>query len=264
MSSLGGVRGWAPGKDRPMSREQLIARTFVELTDTLVDEFDVLDVMHTLTDRTVELLGADAAGLILSDQRGQLQVIASTSHEARLVELFALQNDEGPCLDCFNSGKPVVNVDHDAAADRWPRFTAAATSAGYQSIHALPLRLRRQVIGAIALFSKTESTLSEDDLALGQALADVATISLLQQRVVQLNELLAEQLQTALNSRILIEQAKGSLAARTDLDIAETFGLIRDYCRRTQRSLVGVATEIIDGSLDATQLLDKSAVRQKL
>lgn len=237
-----------------MRREQFIARTFVELTDTLVDEFDVLDVMHTLTDCTIELLGADAAGLILTDQRGNMQVVASTSHEARLVELFALQNDEGPCLDCFNSGKPVVNVGLDEAADRWPRFTAASTAAGYRSAHALPLRLRRQCIGAIALFCKDESSLSEDDLALGQALADVATISLLQERAVRQNELLAEQLQTALNSRILIEQAKGSLAARADLNIDVTFGLIRDYCRRTQQPLSLVAMAIIDGSLDVTQL----------
>ncbi|MBC7596401.1 MAG: GAF and ANTAR domain-containing protein [Kineosporiaceae bacterium] len=237
-----------------MRREQLIAKTFVELTDTLVDEFDVLDVMHTLTDCTIELLGADAAGLILSDQRGNMQVVASTSHEARLVELFALQNDEGPCLDCFNSGKTVVNVGPDEAVDRWPRFTAAATAAGYRSTHALPLRLRRQCIGAIALFCKDESTLSEDDLALGQALADVATISLLQERAVRQNELLAEQLQTALNRRVLIEQAKGSLAARTDVATEATFGLIRDYCRRTQQPLSLVATAIIDGSLDATRL----------
>lgn len=247
-----------------MSREKLVARTFVELTDTLVAEFDVLDVIHTLTDRTVELLGADDAGLILSDQRGRMQVIASTSHEARLLELFALQNDEGPCLDCFNSGEPVANIDLSVATNRWPRFTAAATAAGYRSAHALPLHLRREVIGAISLFCREKSTLSQDDLSLGQALADVTTISLLQERAVRQSEALAEQLQTALNSRILIEQAKGALAARTGVDIEVTFTLIREYCRRTQQPLSVVARAILDGSVDSALLLEDKSIQPGL
>jgi len=242
-----------------MSREQLVARTFVELADTLVAEFDVVDVLHTLADRTVELLGVDAAGIILTDQRGRMQVVASTSHEIRVVELFALQNDEGPCLECFSSGEPVVNIGVDEAAERWPKFTDAALGAGYRSTHALPLHLRRQAIGAISLFCSTNAQLSAADVALGQALADVATISLFQERAVRQTELLAEQLQGALNSRILIEQAKGSLAARADVDVDVAFSMMRDYGRSTQQAISVVAKSVLDGSLDSGVLMSGSS-----
>ena len=237
-----------------MSREQLLSRVFVELADTLVTEFDALDLLHILTDRSVELLHADAAGLILGDQRGHLQVVASTSHTARLLELFELQNSEGPCLDCFTTGQPVVNVDLLEAKERWPSFMIASTEAGYQSTHALPLRLRDHVIGAMNLFCLEKSTLSEDDIALGQALADVATIGLLQERAVRQQELLAEQLQTALNSRILIEQAKGALAERAGMDVDEAFDVMRAFSRKARRPLTGVALAVVNGSMTVREL----------
>lgn len=240
-----------------MNREKLVAKTFVELTETLVDTFDAVDMMHTLTDRVVELLGADAAGMILVDQRGDLQVVATTSHEAQVVELLALQNDEGPCLDCYNSGEPVVNLDAAEARRRWPRFTESTFDAGYQSSHALPLRLNRRTIGVVNLFCKERASLSLEDLALGQALADVATICLLQERAVRQKELLAEQLQTALNTRILIEQAKGSLAEREQVSVDAAFDLMRSYGRRHQQPLRKVAAGVIDGSIVSSRLVSR-------
>src|SRR5680860_177808 len=237
-----------------MTREQQLSRVFVELADTMVAEYDVLDLLHTLADSTVELLHVDAAGIILSDQRGHLQVIASTTHQARLMELFTLKNSEGPCLDCFNTGQRVVNVDPAEAKSRWPRFKAESAEVGYQSTHAIPLRLRDRVIGAMNLFCIENSILTDDDIALGQGLADIATIGLLQERVVRQQELLAEQLQTALNTRILIEQAKGVLSERAGMDVDEAFATMRTYSRQMRLRLSSVAGGVIDGSLTADDL----------
>lgn len=241
-----------------MDREQLISQTFVELADTLVAEFDAIDVLHMLADAAVELIDVDAAAIIFPDQRTHLRVVASTSHDARLIELLALQNDEGPCLDCFNSGQQVVNVSNGEATERWPKFTAAATDLGFRSTHALPLHLRDQVIGAMSLFCASDAILNDASISLGQALADVATISLLQDQNIRHTELLATQLQAALNSRILLEQAKGTLAARADVDVELAFTLMRDYSRRTQQSLNAIARAVLDGSIETTSLLDSS------
>jgi GAF domain-containing protein len=237
-----------------MTREKRLARVFVELADTLVADFDVIDLLHTLAERSVELLDADAAGLILADPRGQLHVLAATTDQARVLELFELQNSEGPCLDCFSSGQPVVNVDLVEVEARWPLFREATTAAGFRSVHALPLRLRGEVIGAMNLFCRHRSALSDDDIAIGQALTDVATIGLIQERTVRLGEVLAEQLQGALNSRILLEQAKGILAERTGVDVDSAFGLMRAHARRTNQQLGVVAAAVIDGSIDAAAL----------
>jgi GAF domain-containing protein len=234
-----------------MSREQRLAGVFVELADTLVADFDVIDFLHMLTERSVELLQADAAGLILVDSQGQLHVLASTTEQARVLELFELQASEGPCLDCFVTGQPVVNIDLAEVEARWPQFQAATIAAGFRSVHALPLRLRGQVIGAMNLFCRHQSSLSDDDIAVGQALSDVATIGLLQERTVRHGEIVAEQLQGALNSRILIEQAKGVLAERAGIGVDAAFAMLRAYARRNGRKLSAVAAAVIDGSLDA-------------
>lgn len=238
-----------------MKTEQRLTQIFVELADTLVDEFDALDFLHTLTERSVELLQVDAAGVILSDQHGHLQVVASTSNRAQDLELFEVQSDEGPCLDCFNTGLVVANIEAPAAQKRWPQFSAAFVRAGYRSTHAVPLRLRDQVIGAMNLFCIDRLTLDDDDLALAQALADVATIGLLQERAVRESDLIAEQLQTALNSRILIEQAKGVLHGQTGTSVDEAFRLMRDHSRRNRTPLRDVAAEVIVGSITPEQLL---------
>jgi len=237
-----------------MTREQRLAQVFVELADTLVAQFDVIDFLHTLTERCVELLGVDAAGLMLADQRGQLRVIASSAESARLVEIFELQHSEGPCMDCFHSGQQIVNVDEDAMRARWPGFAAEAAELGFRSAHALPMRLRDEVIGAVNLFTRASRRLDDDDLAVGQAMADVATIGLLQERVGRQKDVLAEQLQMALNSRVLIEQAKGVLAERSRITPGEAFVVMRSYARRQKRTLTSVAAAVVDHTLQAAEL----------
>jgi transcriptional regulator with GAF, ATPase, and Fis domain len=237
-----------------MPREQRLTEVFVELADTLIEEFDVVEFLQILTERCVELVDTDAAGLMLDDQRGNLQVIAYTHESARLLELFELQREEGPCLDCFATGRVIANIDLADAESRWPVFAEAARDVGFTMSHALPLRLRRQVIGALNLFSVSPQSLSDDHLAVAQGMADIATIGLLHERAMRDQVVLSEQLQTALHSRIAIEQAKGILSAQAGVDVATAFQLLRTGARRSGRQLTEVATAVIEGSLDAEQL----------
>jgi GAF domain-containing protein len=223
---------------------QLLSETFVELTDTMVAGFDVIDFMHVLTDRSVQLLDVSAAGLLLADPRGELRVVAASSEAARLLELFQLQNAQGPCLDCFRSGQPVTATDLNAD-QRWPRFAAAAAQAGIAAVQALPMRLREQVIGALNLFRAGPGPFDPVDIRVGQALADVATISLLHERSMRHSDTLNEQLQTSLNSRVLIEQAKGKLAERLGIDMDRAFKILRDYARTTNQHLTDVARDFV-------------------
>jgi transcriptional regulator with GAF, ATPase, and Fis domain len=227
---------------------QLLSDTFVGLADTMVADFDVIDFLHMLTDRSVRLLAASAAGVVLADPRGELRVAAASSEAAELVELFQIQNDEGPCLDCFRTGKPVSATGLSAQDRRWPRFGAAAAQAGFDAVEALPMRLRDQVIGALNLFRASSGTFDPVDLRIGQALADVATIGLLQDRYVRRSEAVAEQLQGALNSRVVIEQAKGKLAERLSVDMDRAFGLLRDYARNNNQQLTDVARNFVDSA----------------
>ena len=227
---------------------QLLSATFVELTDTMVADFDVIDFLHVLTDRSVQLLDVSAAGLLLADPRGVLRVVAASSEAARLLELFQLQNDQGPCLDCFRGGQPVTVADLNAEAQRWPRFTAAAQQAGFAAVQALPMRLRGQVIGALNLFRAIPGAFDPANVRVGQALADVATISLLHERSMRHSDLLHEQLQAALNSRVIIEQAKGKLAERLGIDTTEAFSILRSFARNRNRRLADLAQALIDGT----------------
>jgi transcriptional regulator with GAF, ATPase, and Fis domain len=232
-----------------MAREQRIAEVFVELADTLVEEFDVVDFLQMLTERCVELVDTDAAGLMLTDQRGNLQLVAYTHESARLLELFELQRAEGPCMDCFGSGQVIANVDLAESRSRWPTFTEAALQVGFTYSHALPLRLRRQVLGALNLFTVERTALSDEHLAVAQGMADIATIGLLHERALRDQLLLAEQLQTALHSRIVIEQAKGVLSARAGISVGDAFGRMRTHARQTGEPLTSVAEAVIAGRL---------------
>jgi GAF domain-containing protein len=223
----------------------LLSDTFIELADTMVDEFDVIDFLHMLTDRTVQLLGASAAGVMVADPRGELRVAAASTEEAGLLELFQLQNDQGPCLECFRTGRSVTAADLSAAAQRWPRFAQAAVQAGFVTVEALPMRLRDQVIGALNLFRAEQGSFDPADLRIAQALADVATIGLLHERNVRRSETVAEQLQAALNSRVMIEQAKGKLAERLGIDMDRAFRMLRDYARNSNQHLTDVARDFV-------------------
>ena len=239
-----------PGIEVPMTREALLARTLVELADNLVDDFDIVDLLTTLSDRCVEVLDVAAAGIMLVAPNGELRVMTSSSEAMRVVELFELQSQEGPCLDCYRSGQAVVN--HDLAADggRWPGFAAVALEAGFRSADAVPMRLRSQIIGALNLFRSEPGALSDSDVIVAQALADVATIALLQHRTALAAEVVNEQLTGALNSRILIEQAKGILAERHQLDMEQAFIRLRSHARNNNRRLSDLAHEIVHGTLD--------------
>jgi GAF domain-containing protein len=237
-----------------MSREDLLSRTFVELADTLVDAFDVVDLLTLLVDRCVEILDVSAAGLMLVAPEGDLRLAASSSEAMRVVELFELQSQEGPCLDCYRTGQPVLNEDLAAADSRWPNLAPVALDAGFRSVHALPMRLRGRTIGALNLFRTDLGSFEATDAVAGQALADVATIALLQHRATLEAQVLNQQLNDALNSRILIEQAKGMLAERASLDMDQAFARLRNHARNHDLRLADVAQSFIEGTLTTSAL----------
>ncbi|MCI2423339.1 GAF and ANTAR domain-containing protein [Saccharopolyspora sp. K220] len=230
-------------------KERAVAEALVSLADSLVDDYDMIELLHRLAAECVRLLPVDAAGLLLSDQRGALRLVSSSTERARMLELFQLQAEEGPCLDCFRTSRQVSSTDLTPAESRWPRFAAQASAAGFTAVHALPLRLRDETIGALNLFSSTAQTMGADELRIGQALADVATISILQERAIRRTDILNEQLQTALNSRIIIEQAKGVLAERNQIGVNEAFSALRGYARAHNLRLTAVASDVTNGTL---------------
>jgi GAF domain-containing protein len=237
-----------------MPREAMLTRTFVELADTLVADFDVVELLTLLADRCVDVLDVGAAGLMLVSPEGDLRVMASSSDAMRVLELFELQAQEGPCLDCYRTGAAVVNQDLLEANGRWPRFGPEAIAAGFRSVHALPMRLRGTVIGALNLFHTVPGEMRPPDIAVAQALADVATIAILQHRAALEAQVINEQLQGALNSRVIIEQAKGVVAERNGLTMEDAFSTLRNHARRHNLRLADVASQVIDGRLPAPAL----------
>ena len=222
-----------------------LASAFVSLTDTLVDDFDVVDLLYELIGTCVDLLDASAAGLLLASEDGGLHVAAASSESARMLELFQVQNQEGPCLDCFRSGSPVHTERLDGSETRWPQFAPAASEQGFVRVLALPMRLRGQVVGALSLLGDAHApSISDEAIPVAQAMADVATIAILTDRLARSRDLLAEQLRAALDSRVLIERAKGTLATRLDIDHDAAFALIRQRSRDQNRPLTDVAAEV--------------------
>jgi transcriptional regulator with GAF, ATPase, and Fis domain len=241
--------------DQP--RESRIARTFVELADTLVDEFDLTDFLHMLVDHCVDLLDVAAAGVVLADQRGGIRMAAASSENAELLELFAADTQGGPCVECLRTGQPVSSTDLAADAARWPQFAAAAEVCGFGAIHAVPMRLRRDVIGALSLLNTHASGVGQVSSDLGQALADVATIGILQQRSIEHSEQVTEQLQSALNTRVVIEQAKGMIAARSaTLTPEQAFTVLRGFARTHHMRLSNLAHGVIDGTADVAAIIN--------
>ena len=244
-------------------REQLLSRAFVGLADTLVDDYDMIELLDRLAGYSVELLAAEAAGIMLADSQRTLQVVACSREDAEVMELLQLQADQGPCLECFRTGAPVSVSDLAQAAGRWPVFVAAVEQWGaYRSVHALPLRLRGEAIGTMNLFHRQPGPLPDADLALGQALADVATIGILSERAIHRSEVLTEQLQVALNSRVIIEQAKGVLAQHGDLRMDAAFDRLRRYARTHNARLSEVARQVVETDL-ATEVLGLPALGRR-
>jgi GAF domain-containing protein len=223
-----------------------LASAFVSLADTLVDEFDFVDLLYELVSTCVDVLDAAAASLLLASKNGGLHVVAASSEGARMLELFQIRHQEGPCLDCFRSGSPVRSERLDGSETRWPQYAVAAFGQGYVRTLALPMRLRGQVIGALNLLGDTDvPSVSEQAIPVAQAMADVATIAILTDRLSSSRDLLNEQLHFALDSRVLIEQAKGTLATRLDITHEEAFALLHQRARGQRRRLREVAAEVI-------------------
>jgi hypothetical protein len=240
-----------------VSTERL-ADVFVEVADRLVDDYDVIEFLQLVTNRTAALIGDSDVGLLLTDQRGRLQFVAASNEGVKRLELFQVQNHEGPCLDAFRSGQAVVNADLQEANDRWPRFAPRATAAGFRSVHAIPLRLRVEVIGAMGVFGAGVGRLEEADVQMAQALAHVATIGLLQEQIAGRSEVLAEQLQAVLNSRAAIEQAKGAIAEFHKVGVDDAFLLLQADARRTQRRLSDVAKALLTEPSALSELSEPS------
>jgi GAF domain-containing protein len=232
-----------------MTRETDIVKSLVEMADTLVDDYDVVDLLTGLADRCVELLGVSAAGVMLASPGGSLGLVASSSEAMRLLELFELQSQEGPCLDAFRTGQPVGHEDLDAGSGQWPLFAAAALQAGFRSALALPLRLREATLGALNLLSVTRTPMAESDVIVARAFADLAALSIVQHRAAAEAQRLNEQLSAALTSRVVIEQAKGVISERAGIDLAEAFSRLRAHARNHNLRLTDVAQAAIDGIL---------------
>lgn len=233
-------------------RERRVAETFVALTDSLVTDFDAVDLMTTLAERSAELLDVAAAGVLLTDGRGGLSVAAASLERSRLLEAFVVAIDAGPCVDCVRTGEPVTCEDLGVEPRRWPRFAAGADEAGFRAVHALPMRLRDEVVGVLTLLHTDPHVLADDDRRLGQALADAATIGLLSERAVRNADVVAGQLRGALESRVLIEQAKGVLAARHGFSPDRAFQVLRNAARRRGRRLSALADDVVAGTVDLT------------
>ncbi len=241
------------------SKQTLLGETMVTLADTLVNDFDVIELLTMLADRCVNILGVSAAGLMLAGPDGALRVIASSSEQMRLLELFELQTEQGPCLESFQTGEAVTHQDLATAIARWPKFAPEAISSGFNAVHALPMRLRGNVIGALNLFDAGTAGLDDEGLEAARAFADIATIAILQYRSTRESHELIDQLNTALNTRIVIEQAKGIVAERQSVDMERAFAALRQHARDHNLRLSDVAAAVVSGTLEPSSL-KKAAV----
>ncbi|WP_036227561.1 GAF and ANTAR domain-containing protein [Marmoricola sp. URHB0036] len=231
--------------DERLVRQAALAERFVALADTLVDDFDVVEVLDGLMGTCLELLGVDEAGLLLTDPRGGLQRVASSSEEARLLELLQVQTREGPCFEAVATGEIIAVDDISATHDRWPAFAERAVADGFSSVYAFPMRLRDATVGGLNLFGVRAASLVDDDQVIAKALADIATIGILQQRSIHRSSVLAENLQRALNTRIVVEQAKGVLSERGQMPMDQTFELLRSFARSHNLKLSELARSIV-------------------
>ncbi|WP_040803799.1 GAF and ANTAR domain-containing protein [Nocardia concava] len=232
-----------------------LTTALMRLVDTLVVDYDPVELTQELVDTCVDLLPADAAGLLLADSDGTLQVLASTSEQLRLLELLQIQSEAGPCLQAYRTGEQVLIGDLAAVAADWPLFSESAVANGFHGVCALPLRLRDERIGALNLFTRSTNVLRAEDLRVGQALADFATVGILHARILADTLTVNEQLNTALNSRVIIEQAKGMLAERADLDMDTAFQILRRHARNRNRHLSDLARAVVDRTIALDTLL---------
>jgi transcriptional regulator with GAF, ATPase, and Fis domain len=248
------------------TREQRLGEAFVTLADTLVAGYDLVELMHYLVDVSVELLDAAAAGLVLADGLGRLDVLASTSERVQLLEILQIRTDRGPCLECYQTGKAISIPDIAAEAHRWPQFAPLAAEQGFRSVHAVPMRLRTATIGALNLFRAQPGELAQADRRAAQAMADIATIGILQQRATQESGDVNEKLEIAVNSRIVIEQAKGIVAQQGSMDMDAAFATLRGYALRQNIPLTSLAQQLVHRGRTADDIvtaLNRSAASER-
>jgi len=233
-----------------------VAQSFVALADALVDDFDVVELLDRLVRSCVDLLQVDAAGILLVNRDRVLEVVACSDEASRLMEVFQLESHSGPCVEAVLTGEPVMITDPVELQRRWPPFGDAVKRVGFTAVYALPMRLRKETIGALNLFNSNQPALHEFDAKVAQAMADVATIGIVQQRSHSRTSLLAEQLQLALNSRISVEQAKGVLAEYGGVDMGAAFEAIRAYARDHRVKLSTVARQLVARELAPGQVIE--------
>lgn len=234
-----------------------LAQAFVRLADSLVADYDAAQLAQRLSDSCLSLLPVAAAGIMLCDTSGRLNALAVSGEQSRLLELLQRETDNGPWAHAFRMGEPFFVDDLTVEQSRWPAFGALRMEYDFRAVAALPLRLRDERIGVLNLFASQAGPMSDTDIAVAQALADVATTGLVHQRMLMHSELINQQLQTALNSRVVIEQAKGVLAERGHIDIARAFTLLRAHARRTNQRLTELAHAVVDGA-DTVAIFDQA------
>ncbi|MCU1642881.1 MAG: hypothetical protein JWN03_3156 [Nocardia sp.] len=238
------------------ARNSALTTALVRMVDTLVADYDPVESTQELVDTSVELLPIDAAGLLLADGHGELQVFASTSEETRLLELLQVESAAGPCLQAYQTGEQVLVEDLDKGTQRWPAFAERAGLEGFRGVCALPLRLRNERLGALNLFTTRPGVLGSDDVRIGQTLADFATIGIVHARILADSMVVNDQLSIALNSRVVIEQAKGMLAERAQLDMDAAFQLLRKYSRDTNQRMAVVSRSLVEHSRELEMILE--------
>ena len=226
------------------ARETHVLDAVVSFVDRLLVDFDVVDLLTELTERCADLLDVSAAGFLLADPFGKLNLLAATSEQARQLELFQLQADEGPCLECYATGAPVSVADLEAVAERWPRFVPAALDAGFASVHAVPMRAAGDVLGALGLFGTTPGELIHGDRLVAQTLAHIACVAILQEQA-PTPSTVNPRLRSALTNRVVIEQAKGFLREALDVSVEDAFAVLRGYARARGEHLTDVARRLM-------------------
>ncbi|MFG2649253.1 ANTAR domain-containing response regulator [Streptomyces sp. NPDC048436] len=246
------------------SRERLLAEAFVAVADSLTDEFDVVEFLQSMAVHSVELLGVSAAGFTLADSQGELGLVAASGGHAWVFDLFALQQGQGqgqsqdqgqgqgPGPDCYRSGTAQTNIalGDPEATTAWPGFAPRALAVGCAMTHVLPLRREDQALGTLQLFQTTATVLGPDEIALAQALVDIATIAILRRRFLEQTLVERDQLQSALTSRVVIEQAKGVLAERWQCTVDEAFEALRRHARTNRLRLTECARLVVAGEFD--------------
>jgi GAF domain-containing protein len=237
------------------TRENAVIKAFVDLSNELVEGYDMVELLASLTDSCARLLHIAAAGLLLTDRHGVLHLVAASSDRARTLEVFQLQRDEGPCLDCYREGEVVIVPDLSTETARWPQFCQAAASAGFTSVHALPMRLRDKVLGALGLFGDEVGRLDDHDLELAQALVHVASVAIVNERASADSETVNAQLQAALDSRVVLEQAKGVVAQAGGVDMATAFDALRRFARDRSARLTDICAAVVERRLSGAEVL---------